>query len=369
LYKSHVLAWVHENIDQREVIKQYFTIYLRANPLSVIRLYCAQTLLFFIHTCKCIRIDFNQIDANIVESLLPEYRKEINDSEKNHRFYYTITVVDEQTSNSTCELFSKHLQKFIDNFDTEYKKKHRKFAVLSKFKVALIKLKRLSKQSQENSAKLDTLLAEAPKEEGKEVKEKPIEYVQQRHASHYDDIVSQYVTQVYHQPQPEDTKTRMRELITGEFKFITEDKDPKQEKKKVEKEVLILDHGGSARSIGSVVYTKEDKKEKKTKLMNMIEEQSSPVKEKSLLDQWQAETVPRKPNKHEPKLMTYTPVTYKARKEIERKAPDEKIRKSYMKRSKKWELIGNADDYHSDEEDEEERQYRLRQNMNATYAL
>jgi hypothetical protein len=46
-----VVAYVHENIDQATVIRLYFTIYLRANSLSVIRLYSAQALLFFIQYC------------------------------------------------------------------------------------------------------------------------------------------------------------------------------------------------------------------------------------------------------------------------------------------------------------------------------
>jgi hypothetical protein len=325
--------------------------------------------------------------------MLPAFKHEITRSEKLHRFFYSITVADEEKSNSTSELFSKHLNKYIENFDSEYKRKHKNFAMLSKFKVSLIKLKRLSKESEEQAVLVNSLLKDAPKEE-KEDKKKKLKYIPVKHAHHYDDIISKYVTRVYHQPQPEDTKSRLRELMVGEFKFITEKDDEKESVSQsiTEAEPSVLKRHDSiaalqlesstGRTINSVSYAKNDDKakEKKNKtlgLSGLAETNTSGNNEglrgKSLLEQWQQEVYTEKKSirraKDEQKLLQYAPVSFKARAEVERAAPDERMRKSYIKRSKKWELIGNADDYESDDEDEAERQYRIRQNMNATYAL
>lgn len=45
-------AYIHQEIDHEKVIRQYLEIYLRANSLSIIRLHCANTLLFLAEKCK-----------------------------------------------------------------------------------------------------------------------------------------------------------------------------------------------------------------------------------------------------------------------------------------------------------------------------
>lgn len=226
----------------------------------------------------------------------------------------------------------------------------------------------MSEESEQQKEQVESLLMNAPRDDGKEQTKNRVKYIPIKHSHHYDDKLSHFISRYYHQPIAEGTKERLRELVIGDFKFVTEkdvsigdrqnqnilgfskpfmSTDVSNNTKKNDGIFSVAEAGTTGHTVMSVSYVKSAPNSK------ISESSSFPdhfIVEYDSKDN--AKISFQKSTGDEATLIPYTSIKYNPRNEIQRKTIDDKMSRLYTKRSKKWGLVSKSSEYYSTDDEE-----------------